>query len=52
MAEQELQPKEKETAPVKSEATRPGKIFLPPVDIYETEEAIVAFGRYAGGSGR
>jgi HSP20 family protein len=41
MAEKELQPKEKETAPVQSEATRPGKVFLPAVDIYETEEAIV-----------
>ena len=48
MAEQELQPKEKETAPVKSEATRPGKVFLPPVDIYETEEAIVVLADMPG----
>jgi HSP20 family protein len=48
MAEQELQPKEKETAPVKSEATRPGKVFLPPVDIYETAEAIVVLADMPG----
>jgi HSP20 family protein len=48
MAEQELQPKEKETAPVKSEATRPGTIFLPPVDIYETQEAIVVLADMPG----
>jgi HSP20 family protein len=48
MAEQELQPKEKETAPVNREATRPGKIFLPPVDIYETEEAIVVLADMPG----
>ena len=48
MAEQELQPKAKETAPVKSEATRPGKVFLPPVDIYETAEAIVVLADMPG----
>ena len=41
MADKELQPKEKEAVPVKAETTRPGKVFLPAVDIYETEEAIV-----------
>jgi len=34
MAEKELQPKAKETAPVKSETTKPGRVFLPAVDIY------------------
>jgi HSP20 family protein len=48
MAEKELQPKEKATAPVTSEATRPGKIFLPPVDIYETEESIVVLADMPG----
>jgi len=48
MAEQELQPKEKETALAKSEGTRPGKIFLPPVDIYETEESIVVLADMPG----
>ncbi|AEB10587.1 Hsp20/alpha crystallin family protein [Desulfobacca acetoxidans] len=41
MADKELQPKEKEAAPVKMETTRPGRVFLPAVDIYETPEAIV-----------
>jgi HSP20 family protein len=48
MAEKELQPKEKATAPVKSEATRPGKVFLPAVDIYETQEAIVVLADMPG----
>ena len=48
MAEKELQVKEKETAPVKSEATRPGKVFLPPVDIYETEGSIVVLADMPG----
>ncbi len=48
MADKELQPKEKETAPVKSEATRPGKVFLPAVDIYETAEAIVVLADMPG----
>jgi HSP20 family protein len=48
MAEKELQPKEKEAAPVKSETTRPGKVFLPAVDIYETSEAIVVLADMPG----
>jgi HSP20 family protein len=48
MAEKELQPQEKATAPVKSETTRPGKVFLPAVDIYETEEAIVVLADMPG----
>jgi HSP20 family protein len=48
MADQELQVKEKEAAPVKSEATRPGKVFLPPVDIYETAETIVVLADMPG----
>lgn len=48
MAEKELQPKEKEAAPVKSEATRPGKVFLPAVDIYETADAIVVLADMPG----
>jgi HSP20 family protein len=41
MAEQELKPQEKEVLPTSSERTRPGRVFLPRVDIYETEEAVV-----------
>jgi HSP20 family protein len=48
MADKELQVKEKEAAPVKSEATRPGKVFLPPVDIYETAETIVVLADMPG----
>jgi HSP20 family protein len=46
MEEKELQVKEKET--VKSEATRPGKVFLPAVDIYETAESIVVLADMPG----
>jgi len=48
MAEKELQPKEKETAPVAAETTRPGRFFLPAVDIYETQEAIVVLADMPG----
>jgi HSP20 family protein len=48
MVDKELQPKEKETAPVKSESTRPGKVFLPAVDIYETADAIVVLADMPG----
>lgn len=41
MAEKELQPKEKEAVPVKTELTRPGRVFVPAVDIYENPEALV-----------
>ncbi len=41
MAEQELQVKAKEEAPAKAERVRPGRVFLPAVDIFETPEALV-----------
>lgn len=41
MAEQELKPQEKEVLPTTAERTRPGRVYLPMVDIYETEEAVV-----------
>jgi HSP20 family protein len=41
MAEQELQAKAKEEAPAKGERVRPGRVFLPAVDIFETPEALV-----------
>ena len=40
MTEQELQPKAKEEAPAKGERVRPGRVFLPAVDIFETPEAL------------
>jgi HSP20 family protein len=41
MAEQELKPQGKEVLPTTAERTRPGRVYLPMVDIYETEEAVV-----------
>lgn len=41
MSAQELKPKVKEEAPAKGERVRPGRVFLPAVDIYETPEALV-----------
>ncbi len=41
MTEKEMQPKVKEEVPAKGERSRPGPVFMPAVDIYETEEAIV-----------
>jgi len=41
MAEKELKPKAKEEVPAKAERVRPGRVFLPAVDIFETPEALV-----------
>jgi HSP20 family protein len=41
MAIKEIQPKAKEEAPAKGERVRPGRVFLPAVDIFETPEALV-----------
>lgn len=41
MTEKGLTPKEKEAVPVKTELTRPGRVFTPPVDIYENPETLV-----------
>ncbi len=41
MTEKELTPKVKEAVPAKAERVRPGRVFLPAVDIYETAEALV-----------
>jgi HSP20 family protein len=41
MAEKELTPKAKEEVPAKAEPVRPGRVFLPAVDIFETPEAMV-----------
>jgi HSP20 family protein len=41
MAEKELKPKVKEEVPAKAERVRPGRVFLPAVDIFETPEALV-----------
>lgn len=41
MADKELQPKAKEEVPAKGERVRPGRVFQPAVDIFETPEALV-----------
>ena len=40
MPEKELKPKAKEEVPAKAERVRPGRVFLPAVDIFETPEAL------------
>ena len=41
MTEHELKVKAKEEAPAKAERVRPGRVFLPAVDIFETPETLV-----------
>ena len=41
MTDQELKPQAKEEAPTKGERVRPGRVFLPAVDIFETPQALV-----------
>lgn len=51
MAEKELKPKEKEEAPAKGERVRPGRVFLPAVDIFETPQGLVLVADMPGVSG-
>ncbi len=51
MAEKELTPKVKAEAPTKGERVRPGRVFLPAVDIYETPDALVLVADMPGVSG-
>jgi HSP20 family protein len=51
MEEKELQPKVKEEVPAKGERVRPGRVFLPAVDIFETPEALVLIADMPGVSG-
>lgn len=48
MAEKELQVKAKTEAPAKAERVRPGRVFLPAVDIFETPEAITVLADMPG----
>ncbi len=47
MTGQELKPKAKEEAPAKGERVRPGRVFIPAVDIYRNPASPGAGGRYA-----
>jgi HSP20 family protein len=40
MQDKELQTRDKEELQTAGESTRPGPVFVPPVDIFETEEAL------------
>src|SRR4030042_4855344 len=51
MTEKELQAKAKEEAPARGERVRPGRVFVPAVDIFETPEALVLVADMPGVSG-
>jgi HSP20 family protein len=51
MAEKELQAKAKEEVPAKAERVRPGRVFVPAVDIFETPESLVLVADMPGVSG-
>jgi HSP20 family protein len=51
MTEQELKPQVKEEAPAKGERVRPGRVFIPAVDIFETPQALVLVADMPGVSG-
>jgi HSP20 family protein len=51
MTDKELQPKVKEEAPAQGERVRPGRVFVPAVDIFETPETLVLVADMPGVSG-
>ena len=51
MSEQELQAKAKEEVPAQGERVRPGRVFVPAVDIFETPESLVLVADMPGVSG-
>jgi HSP20 family protein len=51
MTDKELKVKAKEEAPAKAERVRPGRVFLPAVDIFETPETLVLVADMPGVSG-
>lgn len=48
MAEQELEVQEKQVVQQKSESTKPEKLFIPAVDIFETEESVMVLAEIPG----
>jgi HSP20 family protein len=51
MTDKELQPKAKAEAPSEGERVRPGRVFVPAVDIFETPETLVLVADMPGVSG-
>jgi HSP20 family protein len=51
MTDKELQPQVKEEAPAKGERVRPGRVFVPAVDIFETPETLVLVADMPGVTG-
>ena len=51
MTDKELQPKVKEEAPAAGERVRPGRVFVPAMDIFETPETLVLVADMPGVSG-
>ena len=51
MTEQELKPKVKEEVPATGERVRPGRVFIPAVDIFETPQALVLVADMPGVAG-
>ncbi len=51
MTEKELKPKAKEEVPAQAERVRPGRVFLPAVDIFETPEALTLVADMPGVAG-
>jgi HSP20 family protein len=51
MTEKELTPKAKEEVQAKGERVRPGRVFLPAVDIFETPEALTLVADMPGVAG-
>ena len=51
MTKKELQVKVKAEAPAKAERVRPGRVFVPAVDIFETPETLVLVADMPGVSG-
>lgn len=48
MSEKELQVREKEPLATQAEHTRPGPVFSPPVDIFETDDSITVLADMPG----
>lgn len=52
MSEQELKVQQKQEVPRQGEATKPGKYFIPAVDIYETDQEVTVIAEMPGVTAR